>query len=182
MRMSLPLAGIVILLCGANAYAQTNEMSPSPDRNYIEELEACRLIESDDQRLACFDKAVGQMLAANKAGEVQVLEKADVEKTRRSLFGLSLPNLGIFGGGDDDSKETKAKRNLLETTITSVHYSKPDEIYFVTEEGATWRISNAPSRLRKVEVGQSVVFKKAAMGSFFIRVNGQTGVKGRRVR
>ena len=147
----------------------------------MEGLKTCQQIADNDARLACFDKAVGSIVTASDAGEVRVVDEQEVEKTRRSLFGFSLPDIGLFGGGDD-SEEGKKQRNLLETTITSVHYAKQDEIFFVTEEGATWRISNAPSRLRKIEAGQPVVFKRASMGSFFIRVNGQLGVKGRRVR
>ncbi|MEP2549961.1 MAG: hypothetical protein ABJH26_01585 [Marinomonas sp.] len=121
------------------------------------------------------------MVTANAAGEVQVVDKEDVEKTRRSLFGFALPKIALFGG-DDDSKEGKKKRNLLETTITSVSYRSRKIIFFTTDEGATWRISNAPPRLRTVKAGQTVVLKRASMGSFFIRIDGQLGVKGVRVK
>ena len=42
-------------------------------------------------------------------------------------------------------------------------------------------MSNVPMRLRPPRVGDEVVFKKAALGSYFIRIAGQTGVKGRRI-
>ncbi len=179
MVASLPIA---LLFSGPAAIAQDAPASDSEQAGYLERIKNCQTIENDAERLACFDTSVASMVSATESGEVQVLNQQDVEKTRRSLFGFNLPNLSIFGGSDDDSKEAKQKRNLLETKITSVHYANSNEIFFVTEEGATWRISNAPKRLRTVEVGQTVVFKRAAMGSFFIRINGQTGVKGRRVR
>ncbi|MEP2737004.1 MAG: hypothetical protein ABJP34_12000 [Erythrobacter sp.] len=162
--------------------AQNAPSDSSGDADYVDRLKSCQTIAEDAARLACFDSAVGSIVTATDSGELQILDEKDVEQTRRNLFGLSLPKLKIFGDSEDDSKEAKKKRELLETTITSVHYSKPTEIFFVTTEGATWRISNVPSRLRTVKVGQTVVLKRAAMGSFFIRINGQTGVKGRRVR
>ena len=78
--------------------------------------------------------------------------------------------------------EDKEASELLETTITSVRYLSAKKIRFTTEEGATWEITSAPRRLRTVKAGHSVVFKKAALGSFFIRVNGQMGVKGKRIQ
>lgn len=165
--------------------AQTPTENAADNPDHFEKLKSCQTVSDDSARLACFDEAVGSIVNASDAGEVQVLDQQDVEKTRRSLFGFSLPDLDIFNGGDkaEESDEDKKKRqNLLETTITSVHYSKSDEVYFNTPEGATWRMSNIPDRLRKIEVGQTVVFKRASLGSFFIRINGQLGVKGRRVR
>ena len=48
-------------------------------------------------------------------------------------------------------------------------------------EGSKWQMSNVPMRLRTPREGDAVVFKKAALGSYFIRIAGQNGVKGRRI-
>jgi hypothetical protein len=183
MRSPLKFTPAIATLALAFPAAAQESAPPAPQEpDYFEALKACQSIEEDAARLVCFDRAVGSIVTASNSGDVQIIDKQEVEKTRRSLFGFSLPKLGIFGNKDNQSDDEQKRNNLLETTITSVHYSKSDEIFFVTQEGATWRISNVPSRLRTVKVGQPVVFKKAAMGSFFIRINGQTGVKGRRIR
>ncbi len=174
------IGALAFTVCSPLA-AQNTGNSEASDTDYLEALKSCQTLSEDSARLACFDKAVGSIVTANAAGEVQVVDKDDVEKTRRSLFGFALPKIALFGG-DDDSEEGKKKRNLLETTITSVSYRSRKVIFFTTEEGATWRISNAPPRLRTIKTGQSVVLKKAAMGSFFIRIDGQLGVKGVRVK
>ncbi len=49
------------------------------------------------------------------------------------------------------------------------------------EEGSVWQIDSAPSRLRMPRPGDEIVLKKASLGSFFIRIAGQIGVKGKRV-
>ena len=183
MRVPLKFMAVLAIFMSSGAVsAQESGTNNAEDADYLARLKACQSITDNTARLNCFDAAVGSIVSASDSGDVQVIDKEDLERTRRGLFGFSLPKLKIFGDGDNDSKEAKEKRELLETTITSVHYSKPDEIFFVTAEGATWRMSNVPSRLRTVKVGQPVVLKRAAMGSFFIRINGQTGVKGRRVR
>ena len=125
----------------------------------------------------CYDQAVGDVVAATDAGDVQIVKKEEVEQTRRGLFGFSLPKLGIFSGDGEGGDLTE-----LESEITSVRpYGRSGYVLRI-KEGSTWRISNAPSRLRPPRIGDTVVFKKASLGSFFIRIAGQTGVKGRRIQ
>ena len=71
--------------------------------------------------------------------------------------------------------------DLLETTITRVAPYGRSGYLITTEEGSVWQISNPPMRFNPPKSGQAVVFKRAALGSFFIRVNGQLGVKGVRI-
>ena len=174
------IGALTFAICSPLAAQNAGEIETT-DTDHLEALKTCQTINENGARLACFDKAVGSMVTANAAGDVQVVDKDDVEKTRRSLFGFALPKIALFGG-DDDSKEGKKKRNSLETTITSASYRSRKVIFFTTEEGATWKISNAPPRLGTVKAGQTVVFKKAVAGSFFIRIDGQLGVKGVRVK
>lgn len=157
------------------ATAQEADAGPA---GHIEALRACRVIAGPEQRLSCYDRSVAVMVAAAEAGEVRVVNREAVEQTRRRLFGFSLPDLNLFGNDEDEGEE---ELDELETSITAVRNLRGDAWLFETAEGATWRITNAPARLRAPEAGQSVVFKKAAMGSYFIRIDGQIGVKGRRV-
>ncbi|MGV2495453.1 hypothetical protein [Pelagerythrobacter aerophilus] len=129
-------------------------------------------------RLACYDAAVKDIVAASDQGELRVIDAEAVRKTRRGLFGFSLPDLGIFGGDDGEKDEL----DRLETTVSSVRYLTPNSFVFRIAEGdALWQVSDAPRRLLRVESGDPVVIEKAALGSYFIRFDGQNGVKGRRV-
>lgn len=47
--------------------------------------------------------------------------------------------------------------------------------------GAVSEINNPPRKIAPIAAGDKVVFKKASLGYYFIRINGQIGVKGRRV-
>ena len=148
--------------------------SDNPD--FLKDLRECSTIEENEKRLACYDQSVGAVVAASDAGEVQIVDKEDVEQTRRGLFGFTLPKIGLFSG---DSEEEDL--NTLESEVTSVRRLPRDTYVFKIAEGSTWRIANAPMRLRPPRTGDKVVFKKAALGSYFIRIAGQTGVKGRRI-
>lgn len=150
------------------AAAQTRD-----EANRLEQLRACAQIANNSERLACFDREAAAVLGALEAGDFQVLERREIERTRRSLFGFTLPKLDIFGS--DEAPDT------LETTITGVRALGPDAWAIQVAEGSVWQITNAPSRLRAPKAGDIVVIKKAALGSFFIRVAGQLGVKGRRM-
>jgi len=154
--------------------AQDN--SDAPNSDYLERLKSCQLLEDDIARLDCFDAAVAGIVEANDAGEVQVIDQDDVRETKRSLFGFSLPDIGLFGGDDDEEDER------LETTIQSVRYLSRRRVRFTTAEGAVWEMNNVPRRLREIREGDQVVFKKASLGYFFVRIAGQTGVKGRRIQ
>lgn len=170
--------GCTALSLGTTAEAQNDEGVQTPD--YLAKLKECQAISDDAARLACFDGSVNAIIAANDAGQVQIVDQEDVRNTRRQLFGLSVPEVGILKGKDD--KESKEARELLETSITSVRYLSAKKVRFTTEEGAVWEMNRIPRRLRTVKAGDPVVFKKAALGTFFIRINGQMGVKGKRVR
>ncbi|MXO89479.1 hypothetical protein [Pontixanthobacter aquaemixtae] len=151
------------------------ESDEKQDDAYIAGLKACQSISEAAERLACYDAAVGKVVEASDEGEVQIVDREQAKKTRRSLFGFSLPDLGIFGGDDDDE--------LFESTITSVAISGRNTVLITIEDGdAVWRIPGAKQRTMNAKPGDKVVFKEASLGSYFIRINGQIGVKGRRIR
>lgn len=169
MLRKMPLAlGVLSLIVAAPAHSEESKRGAP----YLDELRACQAIEDDSTRLACFDKSVNAIVAATQSGEVQVVEKEQIEQTRRGMFGFTLPKLGLFGGKEDIE--------LMQSTITGVKGIRGGWIITI-EEGSVWQMNNVPSRLVPPKVGNSVEFKKAALGSYFIRIEGQTGVKGRRI-
>ena len=170
-----PIAALGALTLAASPLS-AQEAAEETSGDYLEALKACQTITEDTARLECFDTAVGSMVTASEAGDVQVVDREDIRQTRRGLFGFSLPNLGIFGGGDDEDEE------LFTTTITNVRYFTRRHAQFTTEEGAVWEMRNIPRRMRTIDPGDSVEFKEASFGYYFVRVEGQTGVKGRRIQ
>ena len=78
------------------------------------------------RRLACFDRAAGSLLAARDSGEVRVVDREEVQETRRGLFGFTLPKLGIFGAGDDEQLElndaSRAARALAQARKPTRHF------------------------------------------------------------
>lgn len=170
----LATLSIPLLLLGFAPLARAQDPVVPSSEETIVQLKACRAITDPDQRLACYDREVGEVITATDAGTLQVVDKADVEETKRGLFGFSLPKIKLFGGEEGEMTE-------LETTITSVRREGREAWIFTTKEGSVWRIAETKMGWKPPQEGQTVVFKKAAMGSYFIRVNGQIGVKGKRI-
>jgi len=164
-------------LLAVSAVPLSAQVGPgTEDSDYLDGLKACQVIADNSERLACFDAAVGNIVTASDEGELQVVDREDVRQTRRSLFGFNLPNLRIFGSDEEEDED-----ELFTTTIESVRYLSGRKARFTTAEGAVWEMKNIPRRLRRIEPGDTAEFKPAALGFFFVRINGQLGVKGRRV-
>ena len=157
------------------APASAQEQVVPNSENTIAQLKNCRALSDAAERLACYDREVGAVIDATDEGTLQVMDRQDVEETRRSLFGFSLPKIKLFGS--DDGEEITE----LETTITNARREGRESWIFTTTEGSVWRIAETKMGWRPPREGQPVVLKKASLGSYFIRVNGQIGVKGKRV-
>jgi hypothetical protein len=141
----------------------------------IKALGACRAIADNAQRLACYDQAAGSLLQSVERKETVVLDKQAVTKTKRSLFGFSLPKLPFFGG-DKDEKEEFTQIEEPMKTVRSIGLGR---FRFTLNDGATWETTEGINAFPKP--GQKVLIKKGLMGSYFIRFEGNRSVKGRRV-
>lgn len=171
------LAAVLAVSAGTAARAQDTARDAG-ETDYLDQLRACQQITDTAQRLACYDTKVAAMISANEAGDVRIVDREDVRRTRRQLFGFKVPDLDILEGDEKDRDTT----DLFETGITSARQIKPGSWRFTTKEGAVWEINNAPRRLSEINPGDTAVFKKAALGTYFIRINGQMGVKGKRIQ
>ncbi|KWV95452.1 hypothetical protein ASS64_05530 [Erythrobacter sp. AP23] len=168
--MRLCLATASMLLAGPIS-AQGDE----DGTNQLQALRDCRVIQQNEARLACFDAAVDNVIARQDSGDLQVLAKEDVAKTRRGLFGFSLPRIGIFSSDKEDELA------VLQSKITGLRRLRSDHWEIEIAEGSVWQATNTPRRF-KPEVGDDVELEKAAMSSYWLRVDGAHGVKARRIR
>jgi hypothetical protein len=168
--------GLAVAVAVSSAGAQAQDANANAPTDYVAQLKSCRSLAEGAERLACFDKAAGEIVAATESGEVSIVDREQVRETRRSLFGFTMPKLGIFGSSDDEDDSA-----MMESTITDVRRMQGDTYVITIAEGSKWQMSNVPMRLRTPREGDAVVFKRAALGSYFIRIAGQTGVKGRRI-
>ena len=112
-----------------------------------------------------------------------VVDRQQVREGRRRLFGLALPRIPIFGGGDDDEDPDDADRvNTVEGVVASATQDSLGHWVVTLQDGAVWvQVDNNTLALRP-RPDQRVVINRGAMGSFMMRVNNQPGIRVRRTR
>jgi hypothetical protein len=177
-----PLSGMRLILIaaligsGSPLLAREKEKpAPSP---LVTAIDHCRQITAPMERLACYDKAAGALVNATTTGEVSIVDRNDVRKVRRSLFGFSLPKIPFFSG-DTTANEAQEK---LDSTITSV--KALNNGYFqivIADNNAVWVTTDDYTSFDPPKPGQKIEILRGALGNYFLRINGQLGVRGKRV-
>ena len=150
---------------------------PSPRPPAFQKLVDCRDVTDASRRLACYDREVTAVAAAEGRQDLVVIDRAKVRTARRTLFGLQVPDLGIFGG--DDGEEEGVSR--LEATIAGVGRNGDGRWTFRLADGARWIQSDSRELGIDPAAGQPIVIRKAAMGSFLANVNKQIAIRVRRL-
>ncbi len=146
---------------------------------------ACASLGDDAERLACYDAAVGRLQAAEEAGEVTTVSRAEVEEVQKEAFGFSLPSLPKlampkFGGGDKDNDGS------LDSLTVAVAGIKPSKVYGLTitlESGQVWQQTDGRRVFysRKIGVKEATI-KRAAFGSFMIKLDGGVAFRAKRIK
>lgn len=156
----------------ATATQKSSVEQPIPAQ--VQRLIACRALADSTARLACFDKEAGTMADAVASRDLVVIDKEGVQRTKRTLFGLSLPRLGIF---DDDGNEV----TQIDGVIEGIGHNSDGGYVFILKDGGRWtQIDTRPVAIEP-ERGDKVVVKRAALGSYMMNVNKQPGIRVRRV-
>lgn len=144
----------------------------------VSAIDRCRQITDPMPRLACYDTAANALVQAANAGTVAVVDQGEIRKARRSLFGFTLPKIPFFSG---DSTADEAQRQL-DSTITSVRQLANGYYRVViADNNAVWETSESSISFDPPRVGQKISILRGALGNYFLRINGQVGVRGRRV-
>lgn len=172
--------GAALFAVGGAALAQdqSDGADSSEDRPEIyEDLLACRAIDAVEARLACYDQRVDALSKAEEEGTLIVVDTEVVKETRRGLFGFSLPRIGLFGGGDRDDDDERIDE--IEARIASARRYSATRWEFRLDNGTVWRQTSA-ERLYEPDEGTLVTIKRAALGSYKARLQGQGSIRVRR--
>ena len=175
-RFSMLFGGLAIagLVMAVPASSKTQPLAAAAPPKIFQDVVQCRAITDAAERLACFDRSVGALAAAQQSKDLYVADKEAMREARRGLFGFSLPKLRIFGD-EDMEKEVDS----LESTITAAVPSAQGYI-FTLADGARWKQTDG-AYMDKPKAGAKIRIKRAVMGSFFGTIEGNPGVRVERL-
>lgn len=169
--MMAALAGTALLATGPLSAQNNNELKTPAQFSAVI---ACRAVADEGERLSCYDRQVEVLENAANAKEIVVADRETVRETRRGLFGFSLPKINLFG--DDDEEEFQE----INSTVTSARQLGYGYWSIQLEDGARWEQTDGKLVLSP-KSGQKIKIKRGAVGTFFANVNGQPGIRVRRV-
>lgn len=156
--------------------AQPGGQPATPDRpNAVEEITDCRRITDPAQRLACFDRAAGALEQQTEQREIIVLDREQIEESRRESFGLrsstppAIANIPV-----------REEIDQVESTITSLRPAGYAKWTFALANGSRWETIQADPTFEP-RTGDSIRIERAAFGSFRASVRGGRLLRVRRI-
>ena len=116
------------------------------------------------------------MVEAEDKGDLVSNDRAQRSAVRRQAFGFSLPSLAIFDRGEKPDEV-----NRVIETVASAHHGLEGRWVLRMQDGAVWRQTDDADLGRRPHAGSKALIKRAALGSFMIEIDGQAGIRARRV-
>jgi hypothetical protein len=158
-----PFSGVLAILAAPPGLAA----EPAARAPAMQSVLDCRAIADGAQRLACFDKAVGDMAKAEQAGDLIAIDRQQRRAVRRQAFGLTLPSLAIF-----DKGEKPEDLNRVDVTLARASRTGGGKWVFILDDGAIWRQIDDTDLEPPPRPGQKAVIRRAVLGSYMIHLEG----------
>jgi hypothetical protein len=162
------------LIVAAPAFSA--EPPPLPAVPSYSDVLACRSIADATQRLACFDKTVGTLAAAETSGDVVVINRAKVEEVKRQAFGL--PNLDALKAFEIHTKAKPIEK--ISFVIANAHQNAAGHWRVTSTDGQVWVQVDSQDVYPEPAAGRSAVVYKGMIGSFFLKVGTDSAFRVRR--
>ena len=101
-----------------------------------------------------------------------LIDRAQAHQMKRQAFGFNMPALNLFKAGP---REEKLDR--LEVKLTDAHRGADGKWVLTTDEDAVWRQIDTTELNDEPHAGSAMLIRKAMLGSFFCKVDGQTAIR-----
>ena len=130
---------------------------------------SCAEIEDIEERLACYDEAVGRLQEAEDAGEIATVTREEVEEAERESFGFSLPSLPSlslpsFGGGDDEPLQN------ITANVEEVDETLRGKLLITLDNGQLWEQTDGATITRYYRRAEQATVSRGALGSFWMEL------------
>jgi len=138
----------------------------------VQNVMDCRSLTEDAKRLTCFDRAVTGMVEAEAKGDVVIIDREQRREVRRQAFGLSLPSLTLFDHGEKGEDADK-----ITTTVTEASRGPNGRWLVQLEGGALWRQTDDADLFKTPHRGSVAIVRRGALGSYFMKVDGDSAFR-----
>lgn len=139
----------------------------------VQRLMGCRSITAADQRLACYDREAAAVEQAIASKDIVMVDKEKARAAGRSLFGFSIPNFGgLFGNNNEVSQ--------IDGTIKSTGHNQEGGWVITLEDGSVWTQTDDWPGF-DARPGKKIIVKRGTLGSFWLSIPGQNGIKVKRI-
>ena len=167
------IAAAIAALCAGVSVA-TPELGVAP---IIQHLKDCRAKTDDHERLVCYDAVVSDLIAGAQQGSVMVVDREQARAVRRQAFGFDLSALSIF-----DRMEKPAEINRVTATVKSAYQHADGRWVLEMQDGAVWEQTDDEPVQHPAKAGSKAEIRKAALGSYFLNLDGQRAIHAKRVK
>jgi hypothetical protein len=136
----------------------------------------CLSVKEAAERLACLERSVRALDEAERGRQIVVVDKPQVEADKRARFGLpqaSKPILAPVKSEQADLKEVAG-------SIRTADRDRFQKWVFTLEDGSKWQQTDDADLGRWPKAGSAVLIRRAALGSYLMKVDGQRWLKVRR--
>lgn len=142
----------------------------------VQRFLSCRAIGDQAQRLACFDREAAAVEQAVVAKDLVFIDREKATATKRELFGFALPD---FGGlfGDDDEDPIKQ----IDSTVATAGRNADGGWIIRLADKSLWTQTDDTVLGLMPKPGHKVVVRRAALGNFRMSIEGQPGLKVKRI-
>ncbi|WP_332767178.1 hypothetical protein [Phenylobacterium sp.] len=171
------LTALGLAVLGLAATPAAAQPKPEGRAAQFQSLLDCKAKADGAERLACYDAAVGALAGAEQKGDIVVVDREQAKSVRRQAFGFNMPSLAMF-----ERTEKPEEVDSLASIADRAYRGGDGKWIFELEGGAVWAQTDNETLGRQPGKGSKVEIRKAAMGSYFLKSDGQRAVRARRVK
>ncbi len=174
------------ILCLVIALGTAGTAHADPSKAPTESVYACASISEDSARLACFDAAVAELRSKEQSGQIQTIDVAQIKEIEKEAFGFSMPSLPALFNRSSSSAKSAPQAESIEEISASVKSARIQGVtgraIVVLENGQTWeQIDTTKLNAMNLRKAKEATVRKAALGSFMMKVDGNKAFRVKRV-
>ncbi|MFN3585379.1 hypothetical protein [Phenylobacterium sp.] len=142
----------------------------------LDGLAACAAVVDPAQKAACYDAAYAALNGQVRSGEISIIRRKEAQAAQRGAFGLNLPSLQIF----DKASGSQGPLESIADKVAKAYRNGEGRWVVETAEGQVWRQTDNETISPRPKPGDPVEIRKAALGSYMMKVGEARGVRAKR--